>query len=207
MVHECGICWTVYDPAIGDAAAQIPAQTPFTALPPDWHCPNCAAPKDRFLPREGCGTTPPARSVDTIASAVRAAYLAADDAMRALPIHNPLLGFETIGFRTYDGAVTGIAVTPWCMVLLRVPLQPTPDLVRGATVVRTYPSGDYDFVVGELPGVGLVESCSLFSPVHEFSGPYAARSAAVAAMEALFSLPLRFTPQASRRALLFGGSS
>ena len=32
-VMECGVCWTRYDPAEGDAVAQIPAGTPFSALP------------------------------------------------------------------------------------------------------------------------------------------------------------------------------
>jgi rubredoxin len=40
---ECGICWTVYDPADGDEVA------PFAALPEDWHCPNCDAPKSKFM--------------------------------------------------------------------------------------------------------------------------------------------------------------
>lgn len=46
---ECGICWTVYDPADGDAVAQIAPGTPFAALPDDWHCPNCDAPKSKFM--------------------------------------------------------------------------------------------------------------------------------------------------------------
>ncbi len=46
---ECGICWTVYVPADGDEVAQIPPDTPFSALPDDWHCPNCDAPKAKFM--------------------------------------------------------------------------------------------------------------------------------------------------------------
>ena len=46
---ECGICWTVYDPAEGDAVAQIAPGTPFAALPDEWHCPNCDAPKAKFM--------------------------------------------------------------------------------------------------------------------------------------------------------------
>jgi rubredoxin len=46
---ECKICWTVYDPAVGDEVWQIPAGTPFTELPPHWTCPNCAAEKPSFL--------------------------------------------------------------------------------------------------------------------------------------------------------------
>ncbi|MGL9622911.1 rubredoxin [Bradyrhizobium sp. U531] len=46
---ECGICWTVYDPAHGDDVAQIGPGTPFAALPEEWHCPNCDAPKSKFM--------------------------------------------------------------------------------------------------------------------------------------------------------------
>ena len=47
--YECGVCWTVYDPALGDPYAQIVPGTPFAALPPLWRCPNCDAPKARFM--------------------------------------------------------------------------------------------------------------------------------------------------------------
>ncbi|CAI9398708.1 Rubredoxin-2 [Pleomorphomonas sp. T1.2MG-36] len=46
---ECGVCWTVYDPAEGDDVAQVPPGTPFQALPEDWHCPNCDGSKLRFM--------------------------------------------------------------------------------------------------------------------------------------------------------------
>jgi len=47
--RECGICWTIYDPAEGDSLGQIPANTAFEALPDHWTCPNCDAPKHKFL--------------------------------------------------------------------------------------------------------------------------------------------------------------
>jgi rubredoxin len=46
---ECGVCWWIYDPADGDKQAQVPAGTPFAALPPHWACPNCEAARERFL--------------------------------------------------------------------------------------------------------------------------------------------------------------
>jgi rubredoxin len=46
---ECGVCWTVYDPAKGDEARQIPPRTAFADLPDDWCCPVCDAPKTKFL--------------------------------------------------------------------------------------------------------------------------------------------------------------
>jgi rubredoxin len=39
----------VYDPVAGDPSAHIPCCTPFSALPAHWHCPNCDAPKHKFM--------------------------------------------------------------------------------------------------------------------------------------------------------------
>ena len=46
---ECGVCWAVYDPGLGDPAWQVPSGTPFAALPDNWRCPHCDAARDRFL--------------------------------------------------------------------------------------------------------------------------------------------------------------
>ena len=46
---ECKICWSVYDPDIGDDYWQIPAGTPFAQLPDHWRCPECDAGKDQFM--------------------------------------------------------------------------------------------------------------------------------------------------------------
>jgi len=46
---ECGICWWVYDPALGDTVRHVAPGTPFTALPQDWHCPECDAPREKFM--------------------------------------------------------------------------------------------------------------------------------------------------------------
>jgi rubredoxin len=47
--YECGVCWAVYDPALGDPFAQVAPGTPFADLPAHWQCPNCDAPKARFM--------------------------------------------------------------------------------------------------------------------------------------------------------------
>lgn len=46
---ECGICWNVYDPQAGDELTQTPPGTPFGALPENWCCPNCEAPRHKFM--------------------------------------------------------------------------------------------------------------------------------------------------------------
>jgi len=46
---ECKVCWYVYDPAVGDLQWQVPAGTPFSALPAHWTCPNCDGGRDQFI--------------------------------------------------------------------------------------------------------------------------------------------------------------
>lgn len=50
---ECGICWWVYDPVAGDPVWQILPGTPFSALPEHWRCPECDAPRHKFMVVEG----------------------------------------------------------------------------------------------------------------------------------------------------------
>jgi rubredoxin len=49
VLMECGICWEVYDPALGDPVWQIDPGTPFSRLPDHWTCPNCDAAKHKFM--------------------------------------------------------------------------------------------------------------------------------------------------------------
>jgi len=46
---ECGVCWHVYDPAEGDPVWQVPPGVAFADLPHDWRCPECDAPREKFL--------------------------------------------------------------------------------------------------------------------------------------------------------------
>ena len=40
----------IYDPNVGNPAANVPAGTTFADLPDDWVCPICGAGKHRFIP-------------------------------------------------------------------------------------------------------------------------------------------------------------
>jgi rubredoxin len=44
----CTICGYVYDPAKGDKESGVKPGTSFEALPDDWVCPDCGAPKSDF---------------------------------------------------------------------------------------------------------------------------------------------------------------
>ncbi len=83
-VRECGVCWYAYDPRVGDPLAQLPPGTDFEALPPDWRCPRCDAPPERFLkPADVQGPFQGEHAMVPVGLAVRGALAAPD----------PLLGW------------------------------------------------------------------------------------------------------------------
>ena len=47
--YVCAVCSHVYDPAVGDPDAGIPAGTRFEDLPETWVCPVCGAAKSDFV--------------------------------------------------------------------------------------------------------------------------------------------------------------
>jgi [NiFe] hydrogenase assembly HybE family chaperone len=133
--------------------------------------------------------------------------------MRALPIYNPALVVEGVGFREQDGRQVGVVVTPWFMNLTVLPAPA--DLKawrRGQTARIVFPSGSYDFSVGDADEIGLVATCSLFSLMHEFTDQQSARVAALAAVDAMFepeppdaSAQPKPAPVMSRRRFFGGG--
>jgi rubredoxin len=46
--YECRSCGYSYEPVKGDDRAKIPTGTAFEALPVNWRCPVCSAPKKQF---------------------------------------------------------------------------------------------------------------------------------------------------------------
>ncbi len=202
---ECGICWWVYDPALGDEVEQVQPGTPFSRLPDTWRCPNCDAEKSKFMVLGSAGgTSPLAHPVVQLTNAYRRAALS----MKGLPIYNPTIAVEAIGFRDVDGRHAGIMVTPWFMNLVVIPSESDRETwVTGGSVRLAFPSGQYDLLVSDLPEFGLVSSCALFSPMTEFTDHEAAQVAAQSAADALHVAeepePL---PVVSRRTLLGGGS-
>jgi [NiFe] hydrogenase assembly HybE family chaperone len=219
---ECGICWTIYDPAEGDPVWQVPPGTPFATLPEHWRCPTCDAEKHKFMVLDG-GQPVGLFLADALATAYRRI---AQAQMSDLPVYNDKLAVEAIGFRRHGDGWIGIMVTPWFMNAVLAPIAPGAwDLMRdGTKSLHNLPSGAYEFVAGRIEGVGTIQSCSLFSPMFEFEEQEAVRLTAEAALAALLepaeedSVPAAAEPPAppapsgpaemSRRHLLrgsFGG--
>jgi [NiFe] hydrogenase assembly HybE family chaperone len=200
---ECAICWWVYDPALGDEATQVAPGTPFRLLPDTWTCPNCAAEKQKFMVI-GSATLVTDDAVQTLADAYRRAALK----MKGLPIYNPTIAIEAVGFREHDGRQIGVMVTPWFMNLTVLPSDQDKGVwVNEETLRLNLPSGAYDFMISELPEFGPVGCCSLFSTMTDFTDHEAAQIAAIAVMDALLQVDEpepRPSPAISRRKLLGG---
>jgi len=206
-VLECGVCWWVYDPALGEETWDTPPGTPFKALAESWRCPSCDAPKSKFMAlTPGRPTqTVAAEPMDVRIASLLKAYEAAESNILGLPVHNDRLRIEAVDFRRHGDGFVGVVVTPWSMNLTCLPDRPDapPPGPLGGTRQIAFPSGNYSFLTGRMEGVGTVETCSLFSPMDEFDDPEVAKACAESAMVGLFETPEPEAPKAvSRRFLL-----
>jgi [NiFe] hydrogenase assembly HybE family chaperone len=188
-IMECKICWTPYDPAEGDDSRQISPGTAFLALPEDWTCPGCSAPKAQFLVREDPG----AQSAQVAAEiARRTGLLSADfrevfhSKMRDLPMVNQALHVEAVGFQPYEGGFLGVLIAPWFMNLVLLPSEGHPALKAGEKEMIRFPSGEYEFIHNTREMTGPYLACSLFSPMGDFTSQLQAVDVARAVMVELF---------------------
>lgn len=117
-----------------------------------------------------------------------AAFEAVAVRMRGLPIVNPALAVEAVGFAPWEGHWLGVMVTPWFINLTLLPRERAKwqGLPQGAKRKYAFPAGVYDFIGADDPAIGEYQVCSLFSPVLEFADQDTARLVAKLAREALF---------------------
>lgn len=140
--------------------------------------------------------------------------------MQGVPVQNPQLCVQAIGFETAPGvdnvpeALVGILVTPWFMNLVRLPVAAHAAtqgwLATGQKARRTLGCERFEFIGAAEDGLGTFEVCSLFSPMFEFANQQAAVATATqvlallrepaAAPVAIANAPL----PPSRRGFLFG---
>ncbi|MEO0413219.1 MAG: [NiFe]-hydrogenase assembly chaperone HybE [Pseudomonadota bacterium] len=213
-ILECGICWREYDPIEGDDSQDIAPGTAFADLPDHWRCPQCDAPQSKFMVKEkkGGAATSPAIIADipTRVERLIAAYREAEKDMLGLPIHNGALDIEAVGFRELGANGIGVIVTPWCMNLVLLPSverQSKPGAL-GSKTSYAFPFGTFSFVLGQMEGVGLIETCSLFSPMDDFPDHQSAVTVAQEAIDGLFEVDQeemeKRRQKQSRRSILGG---
>lgn len=190
-IMECKICWTPYDPAEGDDTRQVLPGTPFLALPDDWKCPNCDAPKEQFLVSEDPGSDAMqaaarlARKTEALVTDFTEVWHAK---MRDVPIVNKLLHVQAVGFMEHEGRPLGVLISPWFMNLIQLPAEGEDwtTLKAGEKEVLSFPSGAYEFIHNAREQTGGYKACSLFSPMGEFKTQAQAVDVAKAVMVALF---------------------
>lgn len=120
--------------------------------------------------------------------------------MADVPLLNPALTVETVGFRLWQDSWLGVLITPWSMNLLAL-AGVTPFAPLGAHAVDslTLPDGAVDFHGAFEPALGHYRQASLFSPMWQFANQDAARATAEEVMNLLF--PAAPAPDLSRRRL------
>ncbi|MBA4176295.1 MAG: [NiFe]-hydrogenase assembly, chaperone, HybE [Leptothrix sp. (in: Bacteria)] len=142
--------------------------------------------------------------------------------MADLPMLNPALRVEAVGFRPWSAHWLGVLVTPWFMNLMLLPRrrEQWPGVAERESRHHVFPAGVFEFIGGHDAVLDEYQACSLFSPMFGFSDHAAAHNTAVAALAALFDAANRpggdAPPQApaapagpalSKRGFLFGGTA
>ncbi len=107
--------------------------------------------------------------------------------MQGIPLLNPALHVQTIGFQRYQERTVGIVITPWLMNLVLLPAEGEEwsDLKLGDKTSHRFPANEFRFMVNEIDGIGIYQSHSLYSPMHEFMDQDHAVAAAESFMQTL----------------------
>lgn len=92
------------------------------------------------------------------------------EAMAGLPLLNPALHVQALGFERWQGHWLGALVTPWFINLVRVPgaVEGWDSVADGARRFVRFPAGEFAFLGGFEPEVGEFQACSLISPPGDF---------------------------------------
>lgn len=148
--------------------------------------------------------------------AIEAYYRAVGTRMAGLPVCNPALAVELLGWRAVEGiGALGVLITPWCMNLFWQPPAEAELPAKGERALLALPSGDYECTLHEDESLGRYASASLCSPMQDFPDQTGARAMAEEVLRLVFAEPEPEPepPQAaalSRRALFrraLGGAS
>ena len=137
----------------------------------------------------------PAREAAATLAGARLAdhYRRVHEAMRDLPICNPALEIEAIGFRPYGGHAVGV----WFMnLMIAADAEEFPPKAPGETA---YSAADRR-ARGSLECFGRVDSCRKL--MDDFADHAAARAVAVAALDELFDPALADARAAAARILI-----
>jgi len=129
-----------------------------------------------------------------------------EERMRDLPIVNPRLSVEAVGFEQWEDKDLGILITPWFMNLVLLPDRGgLADFPQGERVECRFPSGPCELTVYQDGELGTYLAAVLFRTVADFPDQAVARAVAEEALaQILAEPPEKETEKVSRRGLLTG---
>lgn len=107
--------------------------------------------------------------------------------MQGIPILNPAIEVQALGFQELEGRVLGIIITPWLMNVVILPREDEDwsEMQLGDKRPHEFASRTYKFMLNEIEGIGLCQTHSLYSPMHEFRCHQQAVAAAQAFLDDL----------------------
>jgi [NiFe] hydrogenase assembly HybE family chaperone len=108
--------------------------------------------------------------------------------MRGMPICNPELQVEAVGFQVTAGRLCGVLITPWFMNLVVLPAvgEAWGAADSGRKITCRFPAGEYEFTLSVSEDTGAHLSTPLFSTVQDFPDQKTARRVAEEALRRLF---------------------
>ncbi len=167
--YECGICWTVYDEEKGRPQEGIEAGRRFDNLDNNWHCPNCEAPKEKFLMKNQEAYW---QRVQSYENQLRRHM----ETMERFALMNKKLKVELCAFHKQgEDYLIGVSISPLSVNLVRFPIDAEKKpLKAGEKICHNFPFGSFEFTAAYMKNFGYFEQCSLFPPALEFADHEAA---------------------------------
>jgi len=107
--------------------------------------------------------------------------------MEGIPILNPAIQVQALGFHECQGRVLGVLITPWLMNVVMLPGEGEDwsGMELGHKQPQKFPSKTYKFMINEIDGIGPCQTHSLYSPMREFASQQQAVSVAQSFLDAL----------------------
>ncbi|MCP3688241.1 MAG: [NiFe]-hydrogenase assembly chaperone HybE [Gammaproteobacteria bacterium] len=91
--------------------------------------------------------------------------------MQGIPILNPAIEVQAVGFQHYQGRVLGVIITPWLMNVVILPAEDEnwSNMELGHKQPHKFPSKTCKFMVNHIEGIGACQTHSLYSPMRDFA--------------------------------------
>jgi [NiFe] hydrogenase assembly HybE family chaperone len=91
--------------------------------------------------------------------------------MQGIPILNPMIEVQALGFQEWQGRVLGVIITPWLMNLVLLPAEGEDwsQMELGHKQPHEFPSRSYKFMINDIEGIGPCQTYSLCSPMRDFA--------------------------------------